>query len=29
VNKRVRGAVMDVRGDWANIKDWYLDPASR
>ena len=29
VNKRVMGAVMDARGDWLNIKDWYLDPASR
>jgi peptide/nickel transport system substrate-binding protein len=29
VNKRVRGVVMDARGDWVNIKDWYLDPASR
>jgi peptide/nickel transport system substrate-binding protein len=29
VNRRVRGVVMDARGDWVNIKDWYLDPASR
>jgi len=29
VNKRVKNAVMDARGDWVNIKDWYLDPASR
>jgi len=29
VNRRVKGAVMDARGDWLNIKDWYLDPASR
>jgi len=29
VNKRVKGVVMDARGDWQNIKDWYIDPASR
>ena len=29
VNNRVKGAVMDARGEWLNIKDWYLDPASR
>lgn len=25
VNKRVNGAVMDIRGEWVNIKDWWLD----
>jgi peptide/nickel transport system substrate-binding protein len=29
VNRRVRNVVMDARGDWVNIKDWYLDPATR
>ena len=29
VNVRVQNAVMDARGEWVNIKDWYLDPASR
>ena len=29
VTKRLRGVEMDARGDWVNIKDWYLDPASR
>jgi peptide/nickel transport system substrate-binding protein len=29
VNQRVKNAVMDARGDWQNVKDWYLDPASR
>jgi peptide/nickel transport system substrate-binding protein len=29
LNTRVRNVVMDARGDWVNIKDWYLDPASR
>jgi peptide/nickel transport system substrate-binding protein len=29
VNRRVRGVVMDARGEWVNLKDWYLDPASR
>ncbi len=29
VTKRLRGVEMDARGEWVNIKDWYLDPASR
>jgi peptide/nickel transport system substrate-binding protein len=29
VNRRVRDVVMDARGEWINIKDWHLDPASR
>ncbi|MEM7414190.1 MAG: ABC transporter substrate-binding protein [Gemmatimonadota bacterium] len=29
VNNRVRDAVMDARGDWTNIRQWHLDPASR
>ena len=29
VNVRVKNAIMDARGEWVNIKDWYLDPASR
>ena len=29
VNRRVDNLVMDARGEWVNIKDWYLDPASR
>jgi peptide/nickel transport system substrate-binding protein len=29
VNKRLKGVTMDARGEWLNIKDWYLDPASR
>ncbi len=29
VNKRVKGVEMDARGEWLNIKDWYIDPASR
>jgi len=29
VNKRVKGVVMDTRGEWLNIRQWYLDPASR
>jgi peptide/nickel transport system substrate-binding protein len=29
INRRVRDVVMDVRGEWLNIKDWHLDPASR
>lgn len=29
LNRRVRNVVMDARGEWLNIKDWYIDPASR
>ncbi len=29
VNNRLEGVVMDARGEWQNIKDWYMDPASR
>jgi peptide/nickel transport system substrate-binding protein len=29
VNKRVRGVEMDARGEWLNIREWYIDPASR
>ena len=27
VNGGVKGVVMDVRGDWLNIREWYLDPS--
>lgn len=29
VNRRVQNAVMDARGEWTNIREWYIDPASR
>jgi peptide/nickel transport system substrate-binding protein len=29
VNKRLHGVEMDARGEWLNIKDWYIDPAER
>ncbi len=29
VNQRVRGVEMDVRGEWQNIREWYIDPESR
>jgi peptide/nickel transport system substrate-binding protein len=29
VNKRLRGVVMDARGEWVGIRDWYIDPAAR
>ena len=29
VNKRIRGVVMDVRGDWANLKDWWIPSDER
>jgi peptide/nickel transport system substrate-binding protein len=29
VNKRVRGVQMDARGEWINLKDWWIDPDLR
>ena len=29
INQRVLGVEMDARGEFQNIKDWYLDPESR
>jgi len=29
VNVRVRGIQMDARGEWLNIRKWYIDPATR
>jgi peptide/nickel transport system substrate-binding protein len=29
VSARLMGAEMDARGDWLNVRRWYLDPASR
>ncbi len=29
VNERVNGVVMDVRGEWLNVKDWWIDPEQR
>jgi len=29
VSTRLMGVQMDARGEWLNVKDWYLDPASR
>ncbi len=29
VNRRVRNVEMDARGEWLNIKNWYIDSASR
>ena len=29
VNKRLRGAIMDARGDWLNIKDWWIPADQR
>lgn len=29
VNERLQGVAMDVRGEWINIKDWWIEPASR
>lgn len=29
VNRRVRDVRMDARGEWLNIRDWWIDPAAR
>lgn len=29
INQRVKGVEMDARGDWLNIREWYLDPTTR
>lgn len=29
VSRRVRGVEMDARGEWLNVKDWYIDPEGR
>jgi peptide/nickel transport system substrate-binding protein len=29
VNKRLRNVVMDIRGDWVNIKDWWIPSNER
>ncbi|MDZ7778631.1 MAG: ABC transporter substrate-binding protein [Gemmatimonadota bacterium] len=29
VNRRVRNVVMDQRGEWVSIRDWYIDPETR
>ncbi|HKK94144.1 MAG TPA: ABC transporter substrate-binding protein [Longimicrobiales bacterium] len=29
VNERVRNVEMDVRGEWLNIDDWWIEPAER
>jgi len=29
VNRRVHGVVMDVRGDWQNIREWWIPPEER
>jgi peptide/nickel transport system substrate-binding protein len=26
VNRRLQGVVMDVRGDWQNVREWWIDP---
>jgi hypothetical protein len=26
VRDRVRNVVMDVRGEWVNVRDWEVDP---
>lgn len=29
VSRRLRGVVMDVRGDWQNIREWWIAPEDR
>jgi peptide/nickel transport system substrate-binding protein len=29
LKKRIQGAVMDKRGDWASIRHWWIDPQDR
>lgn len=29
VNRRIRGVRMDVRGDWQNIREWWIAPEDR
>ncbi len=29
INRRLRGVVMDVRGDWVSVKDWWIAPEDR
>ncbi len=29
VNKRVRGMVMDIRGEWVNVRDWWIPSDER
>ena len=29
VNTRLKGVVMDARGELASVRDWYIDPGSR
>jgi peptide/nickel transport system substrate-binding protein len=29
VNRRLRGVKMDVRGDWENIREWWIAPEDR
>ena len=29
VSTRLEGVQMDARGEWLNIREWYVDPASR
>jgi peptide/nickel transport system substrate-binding protein len=29
VNERLRDATMDARGEWANIRNWWIDPDHR
>ncbi len=29
VSRRVKNVLMDARGEWVNVKDWWIDPARR
>ena len=29
VNRRIRGEVLDIRGEWVNLKDWWIPSDER
>jgi hypothetical protein len=29
ISHRVKDVQMDARGEWLNIREWYIDPESR
>ena len=29
ISDRVKGVEMDARGEWLNVREWYVDPAAR
>jgi peptide/nickel transport system substrate-binding protein len=29
VSRRLQGVIMDVRGEWVSVRDWWVDPSQR